>query len=294
MLRVDSRFLAPLLALLTTSACVADTSDVAVEPDDGPVASSDQAIINGNSVDPNLAAISTVVAIVNTFNISGCSGALLTNTRVVSAKHCFPSGTQPNNIQVTMGNQLAHGRRLRVHPTLDVAVVDLDTAFIAPDPNAPPQLPFSDHGFRRVVYAGEAISTSSDPRTGSSVYLEQGGQTLNCSGYGEGTVGGFFGTLRQAYLTIPQCIVGGRGELGPCTVPRGPGNLSDPRGWPPEQYYWFRLPRNSLGQRQSAGDSGGPCFYGDKLVSVFSTYEPISGVSNDLNSWSWASWLSTI
>jgi hypothetical protein len=224
----------------------------------------------------------------------------MTNTMAVTSAHCF-GGTDPSSFAVQMGSQSTTISRVWMHPNLDVAAFRLANAFIAPDPNAPAALPFSDHGWHRKVYTGQPIgsTTSTDGRGvpfQNPIYLEGGWHTLQCYGYGDSTVNGKgSGTLRTAKLVVPGCY-DGRGMQVQCSVPRSP-NSSD-RGWPPSIYYDIPLEPNPSSQQIRYGDSGGPCLYGDQIVSVNWYLDHDSstdlGTAHVLNAWSWGSWLQSL
>jgi hypothetical protein len=73
-----------------------------------------------------------------------------------------------------------------------------------------------------------------------------------------------------------------------CGVPR-----EGSPGFPTDRYYTLKLRTNASGQQLYSGDSGGPCFYGDKLVSIHHGRDNL-GLMEELNAWSWTPWLDSI
>ena len=189
------------------------------------VDSANQAIRNGDGLPAGYA---EVVA------LNGCTGTLITNSLVLTAKHCIyryvapfvaaapvpPSAVYPAaTIQATYGAQQSRASVVLWHDSLDVAVVALARAFVVgADPS----------GWRRAV-------SSQKPRVG---------EVLECYGYGNsafddsGAESGF-GSLRHSSNRVS----------------RTSGNL-------------LHIDAQFPSRVAMGGDSGGACFRGSEIAGV--------------------------
>ena len=90
------------------------------------LAHSEAAVTNGTKMDPE----GTIFAAIGYPEESpSCSGTLIRNDWVLTAKHCFTASAiaRPEGIIVKIGSQVASVSRVVVHPTYDVALVRLRT-----------------------------------------------------------------------------------------------------------------------------------------------------------------------
>lgn len=146
------------------------------------VDSNEESIINGTPVTTDSLGTPMLVA-----GGSLCSSTLLSDRWLLTAHHCVTNegvttgGTpiQAASITVTqLGGATAHGTQVFLHPTLDVALVHLDSSFL----NA------SGRPFANPLYLGSGYSLVPGP--------------LYCQGWGRNTFGGGSGVLRSATLTV--------------------------------------------------------------------------------------------
>ena len=141
-------------------------------PPDAVGATTEDAIINGTVISAQGSGF---------INFGNCSGTLLRNDWVVSARHCFSEKkiNNPGSVTATMGTQSSTARRIIVHPSFDVAMVQL---------KQPLAMSRSTSGYVMPLYDG-ATSALKD-------------KSLNCYGYGRNTYTSGFGTLRTAILKV--------------------------------------------------------------------------------------------
>jgi len=152
-----------IVAAALFTGCLAE--DPGEEPAPAP-GSSEQEIINGTSVD----AANSGVVIAG----GGCTGTLLTNNWVLTAKHCGTAiGTW-----IQMGPQWGQVDRVVDHPSLDVSVAHMSSALTM----------FGASNDNRVPLRRDALPV---------------GAWVQCYGYGRNTFdSGFDGTLRTASLQV--------------------------------------------------------------------------------------------
>lgn len=168
----------------------------------------------------------------NHIHTSSCSGILITNNWVLTAKHC-PNLTAPaSQWEGFLGLQQADGRRFVVHPVFDAVLVELE---------APLEMNGTTTGFRQQIYAGDK---------GGLV-----GKQVDCYGYGRPNFPrqGILRTARFEIVDVPS------------------GLPEDQRRNYKKNYpHYLPIMKNAIGQLPSGGDSGGACIYttpsGEKLL----------------------------
>ena len=132
---------------------------------DEPVATTEEEIIGGADVDPTHSGIVIVGG--------GCTGTLLTNEWILTARHCLAmAGTA-----IDMGSQRRWVDRAVDHPTLDVAVAHVSWPFTI----------LGERNEHRIPLRRTPLSA---------------GTSVQCFGYGNDTFTGGFGTLRTASMQI--------------------------------------------------------------------------------------------
>jgi hypothetical protein len=157
---------------MTVAACGVDDYDQWATTD--AVGSAAQEIINGTAVPVAQRHDWGVVRL-----SSGCTGTLLTNYTVLTARHCVPVATATLPSNGTIGIQTVAVARSASKSDSDVAVVFLQAPF---------NVDGSTSGYRRRIFAGDPSGLQ--------------GRRLHCQGYGRNTYGGGFGTLRWANLDV--------------------------------------------------------------------------------------------
>lgn len=167
-----------------------------VESESDPAAG-EQAILNGTTIPAADSGIVTVTA-----GSTTCTGFLITNNWVLTAKQCVSNVPQsnPGSVVLAMGAQSASALEIVFHHNQDAALIRT-LGF---------QMNGSSTGFDRAAYRSSLT-----------------GQSLQCRGYGIGSAGGAFGTLRRASF-----VVQANGQIV-----------------------------TTAGALPAAGDAGAPCFY---------------------------------
>ncbi|WP_437518237.1 trypsin-like serine protease [Sorangium sp. So ce1099] len=213
---------------LAVSAC-------ALEPESEPNAaeeidSAEQLIRNGDGLPDGYAAVVRITG------ATGCSGVLLTNSLVLTAKHCIYAWTSfneatpvplnmaydPRNLSVTFESQVRRGSLVFWNgAAVDTALIRVDQPFTVGGATT---------GWRRSIRRS-AVAVNS---------------TLECYGYGNNAVNSAgqevgFGSLRHSSNRVTSVAA-----------------------------TTFGIEVNSAGQISMRGDSGGPCFSGQEVAGVFS------------------------
>jgi hypothetical protein len=163
-----------------------------------------------------------------------CSSTVIRKKWVLTAKHCVDTSLPPSPIYVTLPDGRTPSGNAIVHPTLDVALIKLDSE--VPCTNVSTDV--SKNGCHKVplfMYSSADLN----------------GKEVDCYGFGYNVPGkGFkglgtgYGSLRAATLTA---------------LLRDQNHLV---------YY-----PNGSGQIQASGDSGSSCFYKNTLIDVLSSGE---------------------
>jgi len=235
------------------SICLLLSGLVACGVDNEAYSQQSSAIINGTLVNPDQQ---------GHVNWGGCSGTLLTNSWILSAKHCFADQNpeQPDYWRlVAMGSQAAAMKKIYLHPTLDVAIAKLVK---------PMQMRNSTSGYQMGLYQGvpERIV----------------GKDLNCFGYGDQAfTGAQDGLLRTAILTVDRLQPLGQEYI--CS-----GVICS-----------YAVVNNADGQIIYFGDSGGGCFYNVpggnvELAGIHVAVSPGGSVGFDAASWGFAAWAKAV
>ena len=209
-------------------------------------------IINGTLVDPNWS---------GHVSWGGCSGTLLTNSWILSAKHCFddqdPNQPDPWRL-VSMGSQTAAMQKIYTHPTLDIAVAKLTE----------PMQMHDFTGYRIKLYDGAPESIIH--------------KSLNCFGYGDQSFTGFQdGLLRTSILTVDSLF-----PLSDAYIVFG-------------IIASYAIRANTDNQSIYFGDSGGSSFYNvpngsSELVGVHVATTMDGTLGFDAASWGFSTWVKTV
>jgi len=152
-------------------------------------------IILGNGVSGGTATAAGDVKVEHTApKYDGCSGVLLRNDLVVTARHCVTTdgtiaGTVDTNgadFKLTMDGQIVHGAEI-IDATLGGTQFDFAYIVVTPFLKTGPSSNQS-YGWSRPVYARADATLN--------------GTTLTCQGYGDNTFTSGYGTLRTASLAV--------------------------------------------------------------------------------------------
>jgi hypothetical protein len=202
-----------------------------------------------------------------------CSGTLMTNRTVITAKHCVDKPDPYGRTRyVKMGSQRTAIVGQVLHPTYDVAIVKLQTGMLMPN-------------WQYDRYATSPIRTNrTDYKRGTYQGTNQSidGLTVACYGYGGAS--------------------GSKGPQPPLTFAWMQATYNPNSGINPMDQ--MHTSRNGYNQLQEPGDSGGPCFNATgfvdsspstaRLLSVLSGCFPsnpwnfcYSRTTPDISFWAW-------
>ncbi|AUX48428.1 uncharacterized protein SOCE26_099620 [Sorangium cellulosum] len=250
-------------------ACMAGEAPQDVDQETGEelVSEAEQAIKNGTPADASEAMVVRIFA-----PDGGCTGTLISSSRVVTAGHCVTSNDIPNYAVTYAGTARGVGQIIRrVNPDdgVDVGILVLSSAFPLGQLTEYPQVNVSD--------------------TDHLI-----GRQVTCYGWGAVDVGG-------ACTSNAQCAAGftcdtewSRCFKSSAILRKGTFTvISDPD----EPNIWFRLDvPNASGQLLLAGDSGGPCIldnpdWGTKHLVGINKDSDLSSVSIATSREAFASWV---
>jgi hypothetical protein len=190
-------------------------------------------IINGTVVpEADSGMVQVLPQVLPSGSTSWCSGALVTNRWLVTAKHCVRDYlSTPSALFAQMNGETRTVDVIQTHPILDAAMVHVTAGFTM-------------NGMTAWWYRGFYTGT-----TASLV-----GQTLNCSGYGfnvltDGALGTGDGILREGNMAVDHTI----------NYTYNGGSIQDG--------LYVLLP-NASGQIQAVHDSGSACLLNGLITGV--------------------------
>lgn len=173
-----------------------------------------------------------------------CSGTLLTNSMLITAKHCLTAGStsylvnNPSSLNISMGRAVFRQDRaaqtIHFHATHDLALVTVSPGFLMV--NAQESLDTTGY-FRPFP-----TTAAADLDGISMACFGHGREQETCDSSGNNCTGSGVGTLRFATLEA---------------------EFNDPNTIPP----FFRFHPNAEGQLMAHGDSGGSCVEG--VTTIF-------------------------
>ncbi len=229
------------LLALAVSACTANTGPL----DDSPE-QNQSAILNGTVVTPWPSATPAYTRAI--MDLHGCTGTLVDPEWVLTAKHCSPVPEVWNHRP--SGDVTRIVDRRQDHASLDVSMLHLS-------------FPYTDVPLVP-IYWGTTATVSNN-------------QTVKCYGYGASQTGNTCGTgfppcqLPSGMLGEDCEILDSGSGIGICLYTDGQLRTTTLQTSRDSNPLYFDLQAQN-GETLLPGDSGGPCFYQDQLVSHFVNY----------------------